>query len=233
MFGRAYAGRHEEAVRGPAERRRTARVAAADRGGHGAGAPADARADPAEGGRGPRGAGLGGRPGRRRGGDQPGHGVAGPQAVRRAGAGGGAGPPAAAAGVRAQAGRGGRGAAGRALLQRPAGRAGPLVAAAAGRQAGRAGGRRGGLVPDGRARARKNEIKPWLSKQWSIPPPADAEFVWRMEDVLDVYTRPDDPRFPLVCMDETSTQLLREVRPPVPPAPGRPERVDHEYERGG
>jgi len=54
-----------------------------------------------------------------------------------------------------------------------------------------------------------------------------------MEDVLDVYTRPDDPRFPLVCMDETSTQLLREVRPPVPPAPGRPERVDHEYERGG
>jgi hypothetical protein len=54
-----------------------------------------------------------------------------------------------------------------------------------------------------------------------------------MEDVLDVYTRPYDPRLPLVCMDEISKQLLRDVRAPIPPAPGRPERVDYEYERGG
>jgi hypothetical protein len=54
-----------------------------------------------------------------------------------------------------------------------------------------------------------------------------------MEDVLDVYTRPHDPRFPLVCMDEVSKQLLRDVRAPTPPAPDRPARVDYEYERGG
>ena len=54
-----------------------------------------------------------------------------------------------------------------------------------------------------------------------------------MEDVLEVYTRPYDPRRPLVCFDETSTQLLRDVRAGQPPAPGRPARVDSEYEREG
>jgi hypothetical protein len=54
-----------------------------------------------------------------------------------------------------------------------------------------------------------------------------------MEDVLEVYTRADDPRRPLVCMDETSTQLLRDTRAGQPPAPGRPALpcVDYEYER--
>jgi hypothetical protein len=54
-----------------------------------------------------------------------------------------------------------------------------------------------------------------------------------MEDVLGVYTRPYDPRFPQVCRDETSRQLLRETREPLPVEPGHPERVDYEYERGG
>jgi hypothetical protein len=54
-----------------------------------------------------------------------------------------------------------------------------------------------------------------------------------MEDVLDVYTRPDDPAHPLVCLDETSRQLLAEARPPLPPAPGRPAREDPEYVRDG
>jgi hypothetical protein len=54
-----------------------------------------------------------------------------------------------------------------------------------------------------------------------------------MEDVLDVYTRPADPRRPQVCLDETSRQLLAEVRPPRPPAPGRSARQDHEYAREG
>lgn len=54
-----------------------------------------------------------------------------------------------------------------------------------------------------------------------------------MEDVLAVYTRPYDPRFPQVCLDETSKQLLREPRPAVPIRPGQPQRVDAEYERGG
>jgi transposase len=54
-----------------------------------------------------------------------------------------------------------------------------------------------------------------------------------MEDVLDVYTRPYDPLRPQVCMDETSKQLLRDTREPLPMEPGRPERRDYEYERGG
>ena len=54
-----------------------------------------------------------------------------------------------------------------------------------------------------------------------------------MEDVLDVYTRPYDPRRPLVCLDETSRQLLAEVTPPLPVAPGRPARDDYEYVRNG
>jgi hypothetical protein len=66
-----------------------------------------------------------------------------------------------------------------------------------------------------------------------IPPEANAEFVWQMEDVLDVYTRPHDPAHPVVCLDETSRQVLAEVRPPLPPAPGRPQRVDPEYAREG
>jgi hypothetical protein len=57
--------------------------------------------------------------------------------------------------------------------------------------------------------------------------------VWRMEDVLAVYTRPYDPRRPQVCLDETSRQLLAEISPPRPVAPGRPARQDYEYERRG
>lgn len=54
-----------------------------------------------------------------------------------------------------------------------------------------------------------------------------------MEDVLDVYTRPYDPRYPQVCMDEISRQVLRDTRAPLPAQPGQPARVDDEYERGG
>ncbi len=54
-----------------------------------------------------------------------------------------------------------------------------------------------------------------------------------MENVLEVYHRPYDPRFPVVCMDETSKQLVCEVRPALPPEPGRAERHDYEYQRNG
>ena len=54
-----------------------------------------------------------------------------------------------------------------------------------------------------------------------------------MEDVLAVYTRPHDPARPLVCLDETSKQLVGETRPAVPMAPGRPARHDYEYRRNG
>lgn len=54
-----------------------------------------------------------------------------------------------------------------------------------------------------------------------------------MEDVLDVYQRPRDPQRPLVCMDESMKQLIKEKREPQPAEPGRPARVDYEYERNG
>ncbi len=66
-----------------------------------------------------------------------------------------------------------------------------------------------------------------------IPPKKSARFVWRMEAVLDLYEEPHDPLLPVVCFDERPCQLLAEVREPLPGAPGRPERRDHEYERRG
>jgi hypothetical protein len=72
-----------------------------------------------------------------------------------------------------------------------------------------------------------------LSKQWCIPPKANAEFVWKMEDVLEVYKRPYDPRRPVVCLDETSKQLIGETRTPVPAAPGQVAHYDCEYVRNG
>lgn len=78
-----------------------------------------------------------------------------------------------------------------------------------------------------------------MKECWCIPPQANAAFVAAMEDVLEVYTRPYDPRFPQVCMDEASKQLLAEVRAPLPPRPataehrGTPAREDYEYEREG
>ena len=54
-----------------------------------------------------------------------------------------------------------------------------------------------------------------------------------MEQVLDVYTRPHDPLYPVVCMDETTKQCVKETRPPQPAAPGRAARYDAEYERNG
>ena len=60
-----------------------------------------------------------------------------------------------------------------------------------------------------------------------------AEFVAHMEDVLDLYAEPHDPQRPVVCFDETSTQLLAETRPSLPPQPGLPLRQDYEYRREG
>ena len=66
-----------------------------------------------------------------------------------------------------------------------------------------------------------------------IPPEANAAFVAAMENVLDVYTRPHDPARPLVCLDETSKQLVAEMRTPEPMRPGQPARFDYEYKRNG
>ena len=66
-----------------------------------------------------------------------------------------------------------------------------------------------------------------------IPPDANAGFVAAMEDVLETYQRPRDPDRPLVCLDETSKQLIVETRAPIPAKPGQPARHDYEYERNG
>jgi len=78
-----------------------------------------------------------------------------------------------------------------------------------------------------------NELKPWLKEEWCIPPKQNAEFVYRMEDVLEVYQRPEDVRFPLICFDETPVQLISETRQSIPVRKGYPERYDYEYRREG
>ena len=68
---------------------------------------------------------------------------------------------------------------------------------------------------------------------WCIPPKHNAEFVYHMENVLEVYQRRYDPRFPVICMDELSKQLTIETQTPLPAVPGRPECFDYEYVRNG
>ena len=68
---------------------------------------------------------------------------------------------------------------------------------------------------------------------WVIPPKADAEFVASMEQVLDVYERPYDSRYPVLCMDEQPIQLLKDTREPIAGTKQHPRRVDYEYERAG
>ena len=68
---------------------------------------------------------------------------------------------------------------------------------------------------------------------WCLPDAPSADFVCAMEDVLDVYTRPYDPKNPTVCVDEASKQLVGEVREPLPVVPGHPARFDSHYVRNG
>ena len=82
------------------------------------------------------------------------------------------------------------------------------------------------------ADAQKNVLKPWLKKQWCIPA-VHPEFVAAMEDVLEVYAEPYDPNRPKVNFDETSKQLIKETRQPLPAQPGHPQCFDYEYERNG
>ncbi len=76
-------------------------------------------------------------------------------------------------------------------------------------------------------------MKPWLVEQWCLAPTTDPAFVSQLEDVLDVYQRPYAPTHPVICLDETSRQLLGETRPGSPVAPGVAARHDPEYARGG
>lgn len=83
-----------------------------------------------------------------------------------------------------------------------------------------------------RRRLSENELKPWQQRMWCIPK-VDAEYVARMEDVLELYAEPPDAKRPVVCFDETPTQLIGEVRTPLPAEPGKPRRYDYEYQRNG
>jgi transposase len=78
----------------------------------------------------------------------------------------------------------------------------------------------------------KHEVKPWLNEQWCIPE-VNAEYVLRMEDLLDLYNEPYDPKRPVVCFDERPYPLLDDVREPLPAEPGQPLRYDCEYKRNG
>ena len=81
-------------------------------------------------------------------------------------------------------------------------------------------------------RLKDSDLKPWRQKMWCIPK-LDAEFVARMEDILDLYAEPYDPVRPVVCFDEKPVQLVGEVRAPLPMEPGKPRRYDCEYRRAG
>jgi transposase len=83
-----------------------------------------------------------------------------------------------------------------------------------------------------RRRLAENDLKPWRKDRWCIPK-VDGEYVARMENVLDLYAEVPDPQRPVVCFDESPTQLIGEVRQPIPAKPGQLERYDCEYRRNG
>jgi hypothetical protein len=68
---------------------------------------------------------------------------------------------------------------------------------------------------------------------WVIPPIEDGEFVAHMEEVLETYAQPYNPKYPVLCMDEQPVQLQREVRIPIKATAKHSKRVDYEYERAG
>jgi hypothetical protein len=80
---------------------------------------------------------------------------------------------------------------------------------------------------------KKNARKPWQKKAWCMPPAQDAAFVCYMEEVLDISKKPYDAQCPQGCLDAMSTQLIGEVRAPLPAEPGKPLRYDTEYTSNG
>ena len=71
-----------------------------------------------------------------------------------------------------------------------------------------------------RRRLSENSLKPWRKDMWCIPK-VDAEYVARMEDVLDLYGEAPDPKRPVVCFDESPNQLIGEAGQPIPAEPGQ------------
>ena len=75
-------------------------------------------------------------------------------------------------------------------------------------------------------------MKPWQRQEWCIPS-VSPDFVWHMEDVLDLYAEPYDALRRVVCFDESPYQLIGETRTALPVKPGQPQRYDYEYKREG
>jgi hypothetical protein len=78
-----------------------------------------------------------------------------------------------------------------------------------------------------RRRLAENDLKPWRKDMWCIPT-LDAEYVARMDDVLDLYAEASDPKRPVVCFDDNPTQLIGEARQSIPAEPGQLEGYDSE-----
>jgi hypothetical protein len=74
---------------------------------------------------------------------------------------------------------------------------------------------------------KKNVLKPWQKKEWGIPPKQNEAFVAQMEQVLDVYQRPYDATQPVICMDESSKQVLSDVRFLLPLRLGHSRKEDY------
>src|ERR1700728_4070945 len=83
-----------------------------------------------------------------------------------------------------------------------------------------------------RRRLAENHLKPWRKDMWCIPQ-VDGEYVARMEEGLDLYAEPPDPKRPVVCFDESPVQLIGEARQPIASKPGQLGRYDCEYKRNG
>lgn len=88
------------------------------------------------------------------------------------------------------------------------------------------------ITRNGETDIKKNELKPWRKKEWCLGQ-INGDFLARMEDVLDVYEEPYDPKRPVVCFDEKSCQLLEHLVEPTKPRPGAVRKEDYHYRRKG
>lgn len=78
----------------------------------------------------------------------------------------------------------------------------------------------------------RNDTKPWLKKMWCIPK-ITSEFLKKLFDVLEVYERTYDPKYPVICIDEKLTQLIKDTMASIEGKAGKPKKVDYEYKRNG
>lgn len=84
-----------------------------------------------------------------------------------------------------------------------------------------------------RAVLRKNKLKSWQEKQWCVGPTGDENYIYCLEDVLEVYKRPYDPKKPQICIDEGSVQFRQEEIAELPMRPGKVKKIDYHYSREG